>query len=307
MSWRRAWRVAAALRRWPTGAACAAAAGAGAASLSSPAAESTVSAPPAAGTLPTYTRAEVAAHGATAPRVWVTQGDGVYDVTDFVPLHPGGDKILLGAGGSVDAFWAVYQQHRGAHVAELLAKYRIGTLAAADAAAAASAAAAVGDPFAHDPPRSPLLVARSLKPYNGEPPLQVLADHYVTPNNVFFVRNHLPVPDVDTATYALEVAVPGASRPVRLTLADLRARFPRREVVSALQCAGNRRADMGERAARPTRGLSWDAGAIANVSWAGARLRDVLLYAGVRDEEIGARWGCAGGQDSGRSADERAP
>lgn len=235
----------------------------------------------------TYTRAQVAEHTSVAKRVWVTHRDGVYDVTDFVALHPGGDKIMLAAGGSVDPFWAVYQQHRGEHVAELLGKFRIGTLDAADAAAAATAAAAVGDPFANDPPRSPLLVKRSQKPFNGEPPLSLLGDHFVTPTDVMFVRNHLPVPDVDEASYALDIEHSDGSV-LRITYEDLKSRFPRHDVTSVLQCAGNRRADMGDRTARATRGLLWDAGAIANVTWTGARLRDVLLYAGLRDEDVGA-------------------
>uniref|UniRef100_A0A3B4BIB7 Cytochrome b5 heme-binding domain-containing protein n=1 Tax=Periophthalmus magnuspinnatus TaxID=409849 RepID=A0A3B4BIB7_9GOBI len=29
-------------------------------------------------------------------------GSGVYDITEFVAMHPGGDKIMLAAGGAVD-------------------------------------------------------------------------------------------------------------------------------------------------------------------------------------------------------------
>ncbi len=43
----------------------------------------------------------------------VTFKDGVYDVTDFIAAHPGGaSKIMLAAGGSVEPFWALYQQVR---------------------------------------------------------------------------------------------------------------------------------------------------------------------------------------------------
>lgn len=38
----------------------------------------------------------------------------------------GGDKILLGAGGSVEPFWALYAVHKSEHVLKLLEKYRIG-------------------------------------------------------------------------------------------------------------------------------------------------------------------------------------
>jgi len=40
--------------------------------------------------LPTYTLKEVAEHdGKKSDRVWVTHGDGVYDITDFIKSHPG--------------------------------------------------------------------------------------------------------------------------------------------------------------------------------------------------------------------------
>ncbi len=39
---------------------------------------------------PVYTREEVAKHRTPQDRVWVTFKDGVYDITDFVEMHPGG-------------------------------------------------------------------------------------------------------------------------------------------------------------------------------------------------------------------------
>jgi cytochrome b involved in lipid metabolism len=53
----------------------------------------------------------------------------VYDITEFVNQHPGGSKrIMLAAGGSVDAFWAMYAQHQKKEVAQLLEAYRVGSL-----------------------------------------------------------------------------------------------------------------------------------------------------------------------------------
>lgn len=42
--------------------------------------------------------------------------------------HPGGDKILLAAGGSVEPYWAIYAQHKTAEVMEILEELRIGNL-----------------------------------------------------------------------------------------------------------------------------------------------------------------------------------
>lgn len=52
------------------------------------------------------------------------------------------------------------------------------------------------DPFANDPIRHPALIANSERPYNAELPPTLLTDNFVTPNDLFFVRNHLPVPKV---------------------------------------------------------------------------------------------------------------
>lgn len=233
-----------------------------------------------------YTRAEVAQHKTPATRIWVTHGNGVYDVTDFVKKHPGGDKILLAAGGAVDPFWVVYAQHKTEHTRKILESMRIGDLDPNDVAAAATAAAAVGDPYANDPPRHPALIPRSLKPFNAEPPAALLPDAYLTPNDLFFVRNHLPVPDVKAETYVLEID-PGGGRPLlKLSLHDLRTRFPRHTVTVALQCAGNRRADMDR--VKAARGLSWGVAAMANAEWTGARLRDVLAAAGVDVDAVAA-------------------
>jgi sulfite oxidase len=237
-----------------------------------------------------YTRAQVAEHKSVAHGgVWVTFGDGVYDVTSFVAKHPGGDKILLAAGGAVDPYWVVYQQHATPATRAILESMRIGYLDPADVRASATAAAAVGDPYAADPPRHPALVAHALKPFNAETPAALLADAYLTPNELFFVRNHLPVPVVDEAAYMLEVDAGAGRPPLRLTLAQLKARFPRHTVTAALQCAGNRRNHMNR--AKPSRGLAWDVGAMGNAEWAGARLSDVLAAAGA---DVGGL--AAGGQ-----------
>lgn len=51
------------------------------------------------------------------------------------------------------------------------------------------------------------------------------------------------------------------------------------KVVTAIQCAGNRREDMTK--VKPVKGLGWSCGAVSNSEWTGVRLRDVLQHAGV--------------------------
>ena len=54
----------------------------------------------------------------------------------------------------------------------------------------------VVDLYTNEPPRDPRLVVRSSKPFNAEMPLGT-ATEPITPNELFYVRNHLPVPEVD--------------------------------------------------------------------------------------------------------------
>jgi sulfite oxidase len=78
------------------------------------------------GLLPVYTLADVAKHATKDDRIWVTYDDGVYDITDFVDEHPGGDKILMAAGGSLEPFWLLYAVHKNPEVLALLEQFRIG-------------------------------------------------------------------------------------------------------------------------------------------------------------------------------------
>lgn len=58
-----------------------------------------------------YTREEVSKHDSVEKRIWVTYKNGVYDITDFVPNHPGSTQILMAAGGSMEPFWKLYAFH----------------------------------------------------------------------------------------------------------------------------------------------------------------------------------------------------
>jgi sulfite oxidase len=127
--------------------------------------------------------------------------------------------------------------------------------------------------------KDPAFIAVTQVPFNGHPPLEALAQAQITPLELFFVRNHGPVPVIDPAAFRLEVK--GLiERPLSLSLPDLAAYEPV-EVVAALQCAGNRRDELAAVAPIPGE-LPWTAAAISNAVWGGVRLRDVLATAGVQ-------------------------
>lgn len=252
---------------------------------------------------PSFTRAQVAAHNKPGD-VWVTHGDGVYDVSSFVASHPGGEaRLLLAAGGALDPFWAAYAQHQTAEVRALLEQYRVGTLVRGGGegktrgprprppppptspppppqAPGEPAPPKGDDPYAADPPRHPALAVRTAAPFNGETPAPLLATP-VTPADFHYVRNHLPVPTVAGGGdgWVVEVAAGPGADALRLTVADLKARFPPATLPVTLQCSGNRRNELS--AVKPVQGLEWDAGAVSTAVWTGARLADVLAAAGL--------------------------
>lgn len=107
----------------------------------------------------------------------MTYGIGVYDITKFVPQHPGSDKIMIGAGASIDPFWHIYQQHNTPEILKLLETFRIGNLSAEDEQGTKD----LSDPWSNEPKRHPLLKPASMKPFNAEPPPTLLVEHFLTP------------------------------------------------------------------------------------------------------------------------------
>jgi DMSO/TMAO reductase YedYZ molybdopterin-dependent catalytic subunit/glyoxylase-like metal-dependent hydrolase (beta-lactamase superfamily II) len=126
------------------------------------------------------------------------------------------------------------------------------------------------------------LVVWTPDPRNAETPLDLLCRSDVTPAELFFVRNHGPVPAVEAESYRLTLT--GAvANPLVLSLRDLRGRWPRATVTATLACAGNRRGDLNQVAPVPN-AIPWGAGAIGTAEWAGVRLSDVLSAAEVVPE-----------------------
>jgi sulfite oxidase len=221
---------------------------------------------------PVYTREEVAKHTTPETRIWVTFRDGVYDITDFVQAHPGGaQRIMLAAGGQVDPFWLLYQQHYTENVQKLLAPMRIGTLAKDDVPDPSALDAA--DPYAAEPKRHPALVVRKQKPFNCETPVSLIPDQYITPTALWYCRHHHPVPLVDPEEFTLRVEGEGL-RCTDFTLKELREKFPAHKVTMTQQCAGNRRSELHK--VRPTQGLLWAQGTISTGEFVGVRVRDVV-------------------------------
>ena len=52
-------------------------------------------------------------------------------------------------------------------------------------------------PYGNEPVRHPAFKINKEQPFNGEPPPSLLKQSFITPNELHFIRNRLPVPDVD--------------------------------------------------------------------------------------------------------------
>ena len=124
--------------------------------------------------------------------------------------------------------------------------------------------------------KRPGFLIRQDRPFNGGPLLADLGRSFVTPNDLFFVRNHGDVPVVDPETFRLEVKGE-VDCPLSLSLDDF-TRFPRRELVATIQCAGNRRSELVDLKPIPNE-LPWGSEAVSNARWGGVALADVLAAA----------------------------
>lgn len=233
--------------------------------------------------LPNYTEEEVAKHNNKDSGIWITYNNGVYDITEYVRQHPGGKKILMAAGKSAEPFWNLYSVHKNDEIYEILDSLRIGNILNVKK----QDSSAQNDPYSKDPVRSPLLIPSSKKPFNAEPPTQMLVDRFLTPNHLFFVRNHLPVPDVNVKDYKLEVNLVGG-KSTNLTLNDLKTQFTKRHVTAVTQCAGNRRSEMVK--IKAVKGLNWGSAAISNAKWSGVSLNDLLIKNGVDLEKVRGKY-----------------
>ncbi|HEY0784059.1 MAG TPA: molybdopterin-dependent oxidoreductase [Thermoanaerobaculia bacterium] len=128
--------------------------------------------------------------------------------------------------------------------------------------------------------RSGFLV-RQESPFNAGPAPADLRANAITPNDLFFVRNHGDVPAVDPEAFRL--TVDGlVERPLSLSLADLR-RFASATVTATVQCAGNRRLELIAHEPIPGE-LGWGTEAVSTATWTGAPLADVLAAAGPKGD-----------------------
>ena len=116
-------------------------------------------------------------------------------------------------------------------------------------------------------------------PENIETPLAD-AQSWVTPNRLFFVRNHFDTPHIDVSQWRLQISG-CVEKEFELTW-DQISQLPTRSVFATVECAGNGRSFLQPR----VEGVQWGAGAVGHAEWTGIPLRDLLQEAGLKSEAI---------------------
>ena len=135
------------------------------------------------------------------------------------------------------------------------------------------------------------LVFKDTSPFfdHGRTGLEIrmeLLEEWLTPRELFFVRNNSRSVDVAAREWSLSIEGAVETR-TELKLDDLFA-LPTRTLVSYIECAGNQRAMFNLIQGRPAEGTQWGRGAVSNAEWQGVALADVLSLAGISASTAGA-------------------
>lgn len=116
----------------------------------------------------------------------------------------------------------------------------------------------------------------------------------ITPENLFYIRNHFPYPSVDVRSWGLHIGG-FVDRPVYLRYQDL-LQMQQVSLPVTLECKGEKRALFHPKAC----GEQWELGANSHAVWTGVRFVDVLYAAGI---QINASEVTFEGMDKGTSTD----
>lgn len=211
---------------------------------------------------------------------WVTYGKNVYNVTNFINEHPGGqDKIMLAVGKGLEPYWSTYKQHTNDPdiFNDILKPMKIGELSDYDSNKYKN----TKDPYVNDPIRDYRLNFHSTSPCIAETCKNSIMDNWITPNELWYVRNYHPVPNIDISNF--ELSIVNNDKLSKLSLSEL-GKLKTKKIVSTIQCGGNRRREYNN--IDKTIGTPLNFGAISTAEWEGVLLRDLLINTKVTDQDV---------------------
>ncbi|KAF9768144.1 hypothetical protein IL306_014589 [Fusarium sp. DS 682] len=118
---------------------------------------------------------------------------------------------------------------------------------------------------------------------NAEPPLTRLYEAgLITPNELYYIRNHGPVPRILWEFHELEITCDGKTQ--TLSMDELKE-FDSINIAVALACDGNRQKELNM--IKKSKGFNWGAGGASCAYWKGPLLRDMFLANGVPEKPLG--------------------
>jgi len=116
------------------------------------------------------------------------------------------------------------------------------------------------------------------KPLNAETPVKSLRP-WITDNAVFFKRNQGQFMETPVKLSDWKLTIDGlVKQNLALRFEDIR-RLPKVEAANTLECSGNSRSLLKEKAS----GNPWTIGGVGNAIWGGIWLKDVLEKAGLKE------------------------
>ncbi|KFY33241.1 hypothetical protein V494_07802 [Pseudogymnoascus sp. VKM F-4513 (FW-928)] len=130
-------------------------------------------------------------------------------------------------------------------------------------------------------PRDPRLIRLTgVHPFNVEAPLtDLFNDGFLTSSQLFYVRNHGPVPEVqDYEIPTWELSIEGlVENPITLSFRQILEQFDQITAPVTLVCAGNRRKEQNQ--VRKSNGFSWGAAGVSTALFTGPMMADIIRRA----------------------------
>jgi DMSO/TMAO reductase YedYZ molybdopterin-dependent catalytic subunit len=115
----------------------------------------------------------------------------------------------------------------------------------------------------------PELIVREEQPLNLEMPFSSM-DGFITPNELFYVRCHFPIPEISANDWRLKIEGE-VETPLELGYEELQG-MESQTIAATLECAGNNRIFLEPK----VKGVQWGLGAVGNATWTGVPLAALL-------------------------------
>ncbi|KAL4795646.1 hypothetical protein BDV19DRAFT_362379 [Aspergillus venezuelensis] len=152
-----------------------------------------------------------------------------------------------------------------------------------------------GTPDGHVPRDPRLIRLTGVHPFNVEAPLTPLFNEgFLTSPELFYVRNHGPVPQVrDEDIPNWEISIEGlVENPITLTFKQVLQNYDQITAPITLVCAGNRRKE--QNTVRKSKGFSWGPAGLSTALFTGPMMADIIRSA---KPKRGAKFVCMEGAD----------